>query len=228
MKHDFRYISKHDPKVETAYQDLMQLLSEVRKELKKTYTFQHRVVGSYKRNMITYDAKGNTGFDFDVNIYPNDDDNEISPKDLKLKLKAALNKCGPAHGFSPAEDSTRVLTIKVKDQKHSRIIYSVDFCIVNDYTDEDGDERQEYIHNNKKQKNGYSWTEQPEGYYMLPNKIEWLKGNGLWQHVLDTYINKKNTNDDEHIHSRTIFAITVHEVCQQNGYYDYDDEDDDY
>ena len=219
MKHDFQYISKHDPQVKTAYQDLMQLLRAVRKDLKKTYTFQHRIVGSYSRNMITYDTKGNIGFDFDVNIYPNDDENEINPKNLKLKLKAALDKLGPTHGFSPAEDSTRVLTIKVKDRKHSKVIYSVDFCIVNDYIDDYGDERQEYIRFNKKQ-NSYFWVEQPRGYYMLPEKIEWLKENHLWQCVLDTYIENKNANDDRNVHSRTIFANTIHQVCQQNGYYD--------
>ena len=226
MKHDFQYISKHDPKVEASYEDLMQLLREVRKELKKDYTFQHRIVGSYGRNMMTYDAKGNVGPDFDVNIYPNDDDNTIKPKDLKLKFKAALDKCGPAHGFAAAEDSTRVLTIKIKDRKNSRVVFSVDFCIVNDYTDDNGDERQEYIRFNKKQ-NSYSWGQQPAGYYMLPEKIQWIKDNWLWQQVLDKYIEKKNSNGDPHVHSRTIFAIAVQEVCQQNGYY-YDDDDDDY
>ena len=219
MKHDFRYISKRDPKVVEAYNDLMALLKEVRKELKKDYTFQHKVVGSYARNMITYDAKGNTGYDFDVNIYPNDDDNTIKPKDLKLKLKAALDKYGKAHGFAPAEDSTRVLTLKVKDQKHSRIVYSVDFCIVNDYTDDDGEERQEYIRFNKGQRS-YTWEQQPDGYYMLPDKIQWCKDNRLWQQVTELYIEKKNENEDPNVHSRTIFANTVHQVCQQNGYYD--------
>ena len=55
MEHDFQYISKHDPRVKAAYVDLMLLLQEVREELKKHYTFQHDLVGSYARNMITYD-----------------------------------------------------------------------------------------------------------------------------------------------------------------------------
>ena len=219
MKHDFHYISKRDPQIVEAYNDLMALLKEVRKELKKDYTFQHKIVGSYARNMITYDAKGNTGYDFDVNIYPNDDDNTIKPKDMKLKLKAALNKYGKVHGFAPTEDSTRVLTLKVKDQKHSRIVYSVDFCIVNDYTDDDGEDCQEYIHFNKKQKT-YEWQEQSYGYCMLPDKIQWCKDNQLWQQVTELYIEKKNENDDPNVHSRTIFANTVHQVCQQNGCFD--------
>lgn len=227
QEHDFHYISKHDPKVEAAYDDLMQLLREVRKELKNDYTFQHRLVGSYARNMMTYDAKGNVGPDFDVNIYPNDDENKIKPKALKTKFKAALDKFGPAHGYDAAEDSTRVLTIKIKDRKHSRVIFSVDFCFVNDYQDEDGYDCQEYIHFNKKQKT-YEWQKQSDGYYMLPDKIQWIKDNGIWQRVLDRYIDNKSANTDPHVHSRTIFANTVHQVCQQAGYYDEDDDDDYY
>ena len=41
MQHDFKYISKRDSQVAAAYDDLMLLLQEVRKELKVHYTFQH-------------------------------------------------------------------------------------------------------------------------------------------------------------------------------------------
>lgn len=219
MQHDFHYISKHSPEVREAYGSLMELLSEVHHELKQ-YTFQHKIVGSYSYNMITYDAKSNIGFDFDVNIYPHDEDNVIKPKDLRKWLKAAIDKCAQKYGFDFAEDSTRVLTIKVKDRKHSRIVYSVDFCIVNDYTDDDGDEHQKYVRFNKKH-NSYEWDEQSDGYYMLPEKIEWLKDNGLWNDAFrKLYIDKKNSNTDPYVHSRTVFANTVHEVCQKNGFFD--------
>ena len=218
MQHDFKYISKRDPKVVTAYNDLMQLLKEVRKELKSQYTFQHKIIGSYKRNMITYDEKSNVGFDFDVNIYPNDDENTLSAKEIKLSFKNALYKHVKEHGFDYAEDSTRVLTIKVKDRKHARVVYSVDFAFVNDYEDNHGQQHQEYIHFNKEQ-NQYEWKEQPEGYYMLPQKINWIKQQGLWETALKPYyIEKKNLNTNPDIHSRTVFAIAVHEICQK-----YDD-----
>lgn len=73
MKHDFKFISKHSPQVKSAYSDLMEILSLVHDDLRKQYTFQHKPVGSYSRDMITYDAKSNIGFDFDINIYPNDE-----------------------------------------------------------------------------------------------------------------------------------------------------------
>ena len=218
MQHDFKYISKRDSQVAAAYADLMLLLQEVRKELKGYYTFQHKVVGSYARNMITYDAKSNVGFDFDVNIYPNDDCME--PKQIKLLFKRALDMHVKAHGFDYAEDSTRVLTIKVKDKKHARIIYGVDFAFVNDYTDDEGADRQEYIHLNKKQ-DSYTWEDQPDGYYQLLEKVKWIKGQGLWETELRPYyIEKKNTNTNPSVHSRTTFAIAVHEICQKHGYYE--------
>ena len=226
MKHDFQFISKKDPQVSVAYNDLMELLREFRKELRMDYTFQHKLVGSYSRNMITFDAKSNVGFDFDVNIYPNDDEEKFTAKEIKLKFKRALDKWGSSHGFDDAEDSTRVLTIKVKDRKHSKVVYSVDFAFVNDYVDNKGNERQQYIHLDKNQMN-YSWEQQPKGYYELPEKIQWIKDNNLWNVMKNLYIVKKNVNEDPDVHSRTIFAITVREICQKYRYIEvYDDEED--
>lgn len=85
MKHDFKFISKHSPQVKSAYSDLMEILSLVHDDLRKQYTFQHEPVGSYSRNMITYDAKSNIGFDFDINIYPNDEENRFTAKQIRNK-----------------------------------------------------------------------------------------------------------------------------------------------
>ena len=114
MKHDFKFISKHSPQVKSAYSDLMEILSLVHDDLRKQYTFQHEPVGSYSRNMITYDAKSNIGFDFDINIYPNDEENRFTAKQIKLLFKQSLDKFAHRYGYDFAEDSTRVLTIKVK------------------------------------------------------------------------------------------------------------------
>ena len=113
--------------------------------------------------MITHDAKSNIGFDFDINIYPNDEENRFTAKQIKLLFKQSLDKFAYRYGYDFAEDSTRVLTIKVKDRKNSRILHSVDFAFVNDYEDNDGYDCQEYIHYNKKQ-NAYSWSEQSQGF----------------------------------------------------------------
>ena len=169
--------------------------------------------------MITRDRSSNTGFDFDVNIEVNDPDEDYSAKEIRDILRNGLDKITNPYGYSIfkydyTEDSTRVLTIKVKDKANSCILHSCDFCII--YECADG--RQQYIRHNKKQ-HSYSWEYQPKGYYNLSDKIEWIKKHKLWQQVRDNYIDKKNTNADHNKKSKSIFAETIHQVCQQNGYY---------
>lgn len=218
MQHDFHYISKKDPKVKNAYNDIQNILMETQDLLREKFTFRFDVVGSYKRDMITFDAKSNVGYDFDFNIEVNDD-NKYKPRELKHMLQKAIGSVCVRYGYDFPEDSTRVLTIKKKNRKKSCIIHSCDFAIVNNYIDDDGDERQEYIHFNKTHGN-YAWCEQPKGYYMLTDKINWIKENALWNDMRKLYISKKNKNSNRNVHSRSLFAIAVHEICQKFGFYE--------
>lgn len=214
--YNFQYV---DPKqLSSVKKELIQIIHSVQNEVRQYFTFQFHFVGSAKRNMVTYDVKSNIGFDFDVNIYVNDDCN-FSAEEIKTKIRLALNKVVHRYGYDNAEDSTRVITIKVKDRKNSKILHSCDFAIVNDYIDHDGGERQEYIHFNKKQKS-YSWQKQPQGFYLLDEKADWIKDYGYWQDVRELYLYKKNHNNNPHKHSRSIYAETIHEICQKYGYYD--------
>ena len=87
MEHDFHYISKHDPKVQHAFQDLLAIIHQVQNEVRDKFTFQYRPVGSYSRNMITYDAKSNVGFDFDIDLILNLGAKDYSPKEIKTFTK---------------------------------------------------------------------------------------------------------------------------------------------
>lgn len=140
-------------------------------------------------------------------------------KRLRQKIRLAFDKVAPSFGYDKAEDSTRVITIKVKDRKNSKILHSCDFAIVNDYVDDNGNERKEYIHFNKKQKS-YSWEEQPDGFYILNEKDEWISDNDYTDEMRELYLSKKNHNNNPHKHSKSIYAETVHEICQKYGYYD--------
>ena len=168
---------------------------------------------------MTYDADTNIGYDFDVNIQVNSTSEHLAPKEIKMKIKNALDNVAIHFGYDYAEDSTRVLTIKFKDRENSRIVHSCDFAIVNDYIDEDGYEGQEYIHFNKEQ-NKYFWEERPQGYYLLEEKADWIKENDCWQEVRALYLDKKNRNNNYHKHSRSIYAETINQICQKYGYYD--------
>lgn len=206
----FQYVSRNE--ISPLKNQVIELIKLVQDELREHFTFQFKFVGSVKRNMVTYDIKSNVGFDFDLNIMVNDDDQNYSAKEIKQRLMKAFNKYAHKYHYDFCEDSTRVFTIKVKDKINSRIKYSCDFAIVNNY----GKNQQEYIRFNK-QSNTYNWVEQSNGFYLLPEKISFCKRNFLWQEVRDTYIEKKNNNKDKK--SRSIFADTIHQVCQQNGYF---------
>ena len=209
----FQYVSKKELK--PAKKQLMELIHKVQDEVRDSFTFQYKFVGSVQRNMVTCDVKSNAGFDFDVNIMVNDDDKDFEAEEIKNILMCAFNKYARKYGYDSCEDSTRVFTIKVKDRKNSRIRHSCDFEIANDY----GNNQQEYIRYNKKRKN-YTWEEQTKGFYCLPEKIEFCKDNQLWQEVREIYLDKKNYNMDSNKKSRSIFAETIHEVCHRNGFYD--------
>ena len=215
--HNFQYVSRKQ--LSHVKNNLIRIINSVQDEVRKDFTFRYDFVGSIKRNMVTYDVKSNIGYDFDVNIQVNDKECRFSAKEIKTKIRIALDKVAPRFGYDNAEDSTRVLTIKVKDRKNSRILYSCDFAIVNDYIDDDGNDRQEYIHFNKKH-HKYIWQEQPQGFYLLDEKAEWIKDCGYWDEMRMLYLYKKNCNNDSNKHSRSIYAETIHEICQKYGYFD--------
>ena len=124
MQHDFHFISKKDLKVRMAYEDIQNTLKKVQNLVGEKFTFRFDVVGSYKWNMITYDAKSNVGYDFDFNIEVNDGDEKYTPKQLKDILRNAIGAVCVKYGYDYPEDSTRVLTIKKKNRKESIVVIS--------------------------------------------------------------------------------------------------------
>ena len=213
----FKYVTKKERA--PAKHDLIDLIKETQDLLRNDFTFRFDFVGSDNRNMVTCNPKSNIGFDFDVNLEVNDDGEEYSAEEIKSKIIWALNRVARKYGYDHAEDSTRVITIKVKDWQNSRILYSCDFAIVNNYTDGQGHKRQQYIHFDKKQVS-YSWKMQPKGYYMLPEKEQWIKRTGHQNELRELYLDKKDINLDPDKHSRSLYAEAVHEICQRYGYYD--------
>lgn len=198
--------------------DLIAIINEVQDLLRDEFTFRFDFVGSDKYNIVTYDPKTNIGFDFDVNIEINDEECKYTAKEIKTKLIWAFNKATRKYGYDNAEDSTSVITIKYKDRQNSKILHSCDIAIVNNYLDETGCDCQEYIRFNKGQ-NTYSWVKRPKGYYMLPEKAEWIKENGYQEEMRKLYLEKKNHNCDQHKQSRSLYADAVHAICLKYGFY---------
>ena len=221
--HDFEYVSKKE--YMPVKKQILELIHLVQNEVRDEFTFDFRFIGSASRNMITRDKKGNTGYDFDINLYVNDDENDYKPGKIRNVLRKAFDKYSRQYGYDFAEDSKRVITLKVKDTKNSRVLHSCDFAVVNDY-EEAGEERQEFIFFNKKQ-NQYKWQSQPEGFYELPEKIQWIKDNGLWLELREKYIQLKNMNMDHNKKSRSIFASACSAICNEYGAYEEDSDWDD-
>ncbi len=209
--HDFRYVTKKQ--AQPIKDELYQILYMVQDLVRDNFTFSFTPIGSSSRNMITCDAKSNIGFDFDINIEVNDDNEDFEPKEIRTIIRTAIDRVAPRYGYKNCEDSTRVLTIKKVDTSHSRIIHSCDFAIVYNC----GDGRQQYIRFNK-DNNYYSWEYQAKGFADLNKKTDWLKKNGLWGNLQDYYIEKKNANENPDKHSRSVFAESINEMCQKNGY----------
>lgn len=209
--HDFRYVTKKQ--AQPIKDELYQILYMVQDLVRDNFTFSFTPIGSSSRNMITCDAKSNIGFDFDINIEVNDDNEDFEPKEIRTIIRTAIDRVAPRYGYKNCEDSTRVLTIKKVDTSHSRIIHSCDFAIVYNC----GDGRQQYIRFNK-DNNYYFWEYQGKGFVGLEKKMDWLKRENLWGELQDYYIYKKNCNDSPDKHSRSIFAESINEMCQKNGY----------
>ena len=204
----FEYVQKSE--YMPIKEELEQIIHRAQDIVRDYFTFSYRYIGSSSRNMITCDYDSNIGFDFDVNIYVNDD-NKYEAKEIKHILMNAFNRAGGLFGYKPCEDSTRVFTMKFVDRKHFSIHHSCDFAIVNDYIDKEGRDRQQFIKFNKKDNSDY-WEDQGLGYYNLPEKEDWLKNNNCWNDVRKCYIDKKNDNTDPDKKSRSLYAEAVNEV----------------
>ena len=214
IMYHYEYVSK---KIAKPYrEEFLDIIHEIQDLLRDRFTFKYKFVGSSSRNMITCDFTTNKGFDFDVNLCVNDDEENYSAEEIKKEIMQAIDKVAPQRGFQYCDDSTRVITLKKRKSTVNGIEYSCDFCIVFEYEDKKGNRRQQYIRHQKQQQN-YVWVDQPKTY-QLEDKVKWIKENNLWNDVLELYCYKKNTNQNQDKKSRALYAETIHEICQKNGY----------
>ena len=201
--HDFRYVPR------TEYQPLKNqiilILNEVQVELRDDFTFQYHFIGSTKRKMIMRDMKSNIGFDFDVDLTVNDDEEDYDPDEIRNILRNAITKVSRRYGFTKCEDSTRVITIKMTNPWRSTIEHSCDFAIV--YGNQ-------YIRFNKGTQT-YTWEYQSKNHNDIEKRADILKKNGYWDEVRTVYLDKKNCNTNPDKHSRSLYFETINEVYKR-------------
>lgn len=204
----FDYVSKKEAAPYKA--DIIELLNKVQNYVRDKFTFQFTFIGSSSRNMLTYDPTTNIGFDFDVNITVNDDDENYSAEEIRKILHKAFSRYMGEYGYNKCEQSTRVITIKVIDSWSSRIQHSCDFAVVHE-----GRKGQQYIRFNK-ERNYFSWEFQTQPYKELETRAEYLKKEKHWNEVLEVYLEKKNRNDNPDKHSRSLYAETINECYRRH------------
>ena len=204
----YEYVSKS--KAAPYKAELIEIINKVQDEVRDDFTFQFTFIGSSSRNMITFDPTTNIGFDFDVNLEVNDEDQNYGPDEIRRILHDAFAKIAYHYGYNKFEDSTRVITIKVVDYWRSRISHSCDFAVV--YNSKKG---QQYIRFNK-ESGEYNWVFQKQPYEDPEKRADFLKKNGHWSEVLKVYLDKKNNNDNPDKHSRSLYAETINECYRRH------------
>jgi len=204
----YEYVSKKQAAPYKA--ELIEIINKVQDEVRDDFTFQFTFIGSSSRNMITFDPTTNIGFDFDVNLEVNDDDENYSPDEIRTIIRNALTRISRQYGYNKCEDSTRVITIKAIDQWRSSISHSCDFAVVYN-----GKKGQQYIRLNK-ETGKYTWEFQKQPYEDLEKRADYLKEKGHWNEVLKVYLDKKNSNDNPDKHSRSLYAETINECYRRH------------
>lgn len=72
--------------------DLIELINLVQDEVRDYFTFRFDFIGSASRNMITRQIDGNIGYDFDVDIRVNDEDENYTAEEIRNILRHAFDK----------------------------------------------------------------------------------------------------------------------------------------
>lgn len=211
IMYHYEYVSKNE--AAPIKRELIEIIHAVQNIVRDDFTFQYEFIGSSSRNMITCDRTSNIGFDFDVNITVNEDVEFNSPKTIKQTLINAIDRVAKKYGYSPCEDSTSVITIKLIDHENSKIKHSCDFAIVRDIVNKNGSKMRQCIHYNKK-RNKYLWVIQSHPY-KLETKVETIKEQDAWNEVRVLYLEKKNNNYVPDKHSRSLYAETINEIYQR-------------
>lgn len=191
---------------------LEEIILNIQEEIKPFCTFQFMLIGSGRKKMITREVGSNKGFDFDYNLslqkIKGDDD---SPQQIRSTFLNIINKVAKRYGYR-VEDNKSAITIKLINQDNKKIIHSCDFGIVEDYTDDNDNERQQIIIRDKTSiVPRYFWNERPKSSnYAF--KLSNIEASGLWEVLKFEYLRLKNNNKDSDKKSYQLFIEAVSNV----------------
>lgn len=186
-------------------------IEHIRKEIReKGLTFECRLVGSAKRHLVI--RHHNRGFDLDFQIILQKNKNQLSEKNIKQLFIDLLNPLITSEGFNNCDDSTSAITIKMVDERKSKIIAGYDIVILRKSID---DIENTEILRHYKNCNPEIWK-----FELLPdmknasNQFRNIKGPKMWQELRERYYNKK-INDTSGKKSFQLLHETVNEILHK-------------
>lgn len=197
--------------------ELERIIQKTHQYMRKEYnlTFQHKLIGSGSKHLVTRIKGGNKGFDFDYNfIIPHPGEGYYWKADvIKSQFTEALKFALKGTKYSNPNDSTSAITIKVVDRNNSRILHSCDFAII--YYSEDDDFNGYYYLKNWKKHGRYSF-EQRFASSNVNEKLDYILSfqNG-WNIIREEYLKLKNANKDINKKSFVLYLETINNVYNQ-------------
>jgi len=200
------YVSKKEVKPWRAM--FHKWMKNIRTKLKeKGITFTYRLVGSAKRNLVI--RHQNKGFDCDYQIFIQRNNNNLSPKDIKLLFKSVMDEVCVADGFETCENSTSSLTIKMVNKSQSKVRVGYDVVIL-----QETDEGLKILRcqNKGTKKESFVFELLPDMSNMSA-KLAKIKGKNQWNKLRELYYNKKiNYNGEKK--SFQLLNEAINEVLQ--------------
>lgn len=197
--------------------ELEEIIRKVHHYMRKNFdlTFQHKLIGSGSRHLVTCVKNGNKGFDFDYNfiIPPPEDDWCWDAEVIKEQFVEALKFALKGTNYSTPKDSTSAITIKVVDRTNSKIRHSCDFAIIY-YPDDDNFNGYFYL-KNWKQMNRYSFEPRNSSSNIDEKLDEILSYTNGWNMIRTEYLKLKNANKDENKRSYVLYLEAVNNVYNQ-------------
>lgn len=205
----YEYVSKRE--FAPYRKEVEEIIRKAQQIMKKRYntTFQYKLIGSANRHLVTKIKNGNKGYDFDYNLILQKSDLWNNPKQLKQQFMRAFSDAVKGTPYKAPEDSTSVITIKVVDEKKSRIMRSCDLAIIC-YCNYDINEGHMYL---KKRGNSQYFFEKRKLSDNIDTKLDYILEykQGL-NMIRDEYLKIKNNNKDCHKKSFELYLESIHNV----------------
>ena len=177
------------------------------------YSVRMHLIGSGAKNLITQNEK--EPIDLDYNIIVDSAPNINDCRAIKETIRKAFNEVLKEEGWGDCSDSTSALrTERRVFRSGNKTEWSIDVGIV---AGEFNDGWYRLIHRKTGVVKTDIWVwEKAQKSEGLEDMAGWLKDNGLWGEVRETYLDKKNLHlkhQEEDVHpSFNSYIEAVHEV----------------